>query len=121
MKFAIVLVVVAIAIVATATEAAHASTLSLEAPPPPNVPINGSYVNLTADDNDRDISIDPLDSLPANGTQTIKTIGATDIDINDFPPVGISVLIQNDTITVTNQTVTLGNTFGAEALESNDD
>ena len=70
--------------------------------------MNGSSVNLTADDKDRDISVDPYDALPPNGTQTMLTFQATDLDINEFPPVGVTVLIQNDTVTVTNHTVWIG-------------
>ena len=87
---------------------AYASTLSLEAPPPPALYMNGTSVNLTADDKDRDISIDPYDDLPPNGTQIMQTFLATDVDINAFPPIGVTVLIKNDTITVTNHTVWVG-------------
>jgi hypothetical protein len=51
------------------------------------------------------ISINPDEPLPANGTVTISTEGATDTDMNIIPPEGVSVVISNDTITVTNQTV----------------
>jgi hypothetical protein len=43
--------------------------------------------------------------LPANGTVSISTEGATDSDMNVFPPEGVTVVIENDTVTVTNQTV----------------
>ena len=98
----------AIAFVTTSSSMIYASTLSLEPPPPMPLFTNGSEVNLTADDKDRDISIDPYDDLPANGTQTMPTFQATDVDINAFPPVSVTVLIQNDTITVTNHTVWIG-------------
>jgi hypothetical protein len=51
------------------------------------------------------ISINPEESLPANGTVSISTEGATDSDMNVFPPEGVTVIIANDTVTVTNQTV----------------
>jgi hypothetical protein len=51
------------------------------------------------------ISINPEEPLPANGTVTISTEGATDTDMNIIPPEGVFVVISNDTITVTNQTV----------------
>ena len=54
------------------------------------------------------ISIDPGESLPANGTVIISTEGAIDSDMNVFPPEGVTVLISNDTVTVTNQTVEIG-------------
>lgn len=97
------------------------STLSLEPPPPPSIYMNGTMINLSADDQDRDISIDPYGDLAANGTQTISTTGATDVDINDFPPIGVTVLIQNASITVTNHTVDIANEFEEEAVTSNDD
>src|ERR671919_91939 len=55
-----------------------------------------------------DISIDPAEPLPANGTVTISTEGATDTDMNAFPPEGVYVVISSDTVTVTNQTVDIG-------------
>lgn len=98
------------------------TTLSLEPKPPPPLFMNGTATNLTADDKDRDISIDPTADLPANGTQTISTLtGATDVDINDFPPIGVTVLIQNGSVTVTNHTVDILDEFEAEAVTSNDD
>jgi hypothetical protein len=126
----IVVVMVTLIIIATVgliqTIAVHASTLSLEAPPPPALFLNSTEVNLTADDKDRDISIDPSADLPANGTQTISTTtGATDVDINEFPPIGVTVLIQNGTVTVTNHTVDvytdLEEEAAQQAIESNDD
>jgi len=54
------------------------------------------------------ISINPEEPLPANGTVSISTSGAIDSDMNVFPPEGVTVLISNDTVTVTNQTVEIG-------------
>ncbi len=51
------------------------------------------------------ISINPEEPLPANGTVSISTEGAIDTDMNIIPPEGITVIISNDTIAVTNQTV----------------
>jgi hypothetical protein len=59
--------------------------------------------NLTED---VDISISPGEELPANGTVSVSTAGATDMDINEFPPQGVAVIIQNDTVVVTNNPVT---------------
>lgn len=98
----------AITLTTLTSSLAYASTLSLEPPPPPALFTNGTAVNLTADDKDRDISIDPYDSLPENGTQMIPTFQATDVDINEFPPMGVTVLIENDSIIVTNHTVWIG-------------
>jgi hypothetical protein len=63
-----------------------------------------------------DISIDPGEPLPANGTVTISTEGATDTDMDAFPPEGVYVVISSDTVTVTNQTVDIGT-----ALEENEE
>src|SRR5918996_6456834 len=51
------------------------------------------------------ISINPEEPLPANGTVSIDTEGATDTDMNVIPPEGVSVIISSDTVTVTNQAV----------------
>jgi hypothetical protein len=51
------------------------------------------------------ISINPGEPLPANGTVSISTEGVTDTDMNILPPEGVTVVIENDTVTVTNQTV----------------
>src|SRR5918996_4539066 len=64
--------------------------------------------SLTGNVTEVDISIDPLEPLPANGTVTISTEGATDSDMSAFPPEGVYVIISSDTVTVTNQTVDIG-------------
>ena len=51
------------------------------------------------------ISINPEEPLPANGTVSISTEGVTDTDMNVVPPEGIYVIISNDTVTVTDQPV----------------
>ena len=99
-----VFVMITAIILAISYTSVQASTLSME---PPSIALNGVPVNLTADDADIDVTIDPTDDLPLNGTQTISTAGATDIDINTFPPQGVSVVIDNSSITVTNHTVTV--------------
>jgi hypothetical protein len=69
---------------------------------------------LTGNVTEVDISIDPVQPLPANGTVTISTEGATDTDMNAFPPEGVYVIISSDTVTVTNQTVDIGTAEGEE-------
>ena len=54
---------------------------------------------------DGGISINPEEPLPANGTVSISTQGATDTDMDAFPPEGVTVIISSDTVTVTNQAV----------------
>ena len=51
------------------------------------------------------ISINPEEPLPANGTVSISTEGVADTDMNIIPPVGVTVVIENDTVTITNQAV----------------
>jgi hypothetical protein len=72
----------------------------------------GSYAQLDKETptgnltEDVDISISPGESLPANGTVTISTEGATDTDMDAFPPPGVTVIIQNDKVVVTSNPVT---------------
>ena len=63
---------------------------------------------LSGNVTEADISIDPVAALPANGTVTISTEGATDTDMSGFPPQGVYVIISSDTVTVTNQPVDVG-------------
>jgi len=69
---------------------------------------------LSANVTEVDISIDPAEPLPANGTVTVSTEGATDTDMDGFPPEGVYVIISSDTVTVTNQTVDIGTAEGEE-------
>jgi hypothetical protein len=61
-----------------------------------------------------DISINPEEPLPANGTVSISTEGATDTDMNVFPPEGVTVIISRDTVTVTNQAVDIATDEGED-------
>ena len=67
-----------------------------------------------------DISISPEEPLPANGTISISTAGATDTVMNAFPPEGVTVIISSDTVTVTNQPVDIA-TAGEEAGETGEE
>jgi hypothetical protein len=60
------------------------------------------------------ISINPEEPLPANGTVSISTEGATDSDMNVIPPEGVTVIISSDTVTVTNQPVDIATAEGDE-------
>jgi uncharacterized membrane protein len=75
------------------------STIQVSAQP---LVMNTSTGNLTDGAN---ISINPADPLPANGTASISTEGVIDTDMNVIPPEGVTVIISNDTVTVTNQAV----------------
>ena len=52
-----------------------------------------------------DVKIDATEPLPLNGTIMVDISEADDIDIDAIPPEGISVIITNTTVTVTNNPV----------------
>ena len=54
------------------------------------------------------IDIDPTETLPTNGTVTMPFNGATDTNMNVIPPPGVTVVITDDSVTVTNQEVSIG-------------
>lgn len=91
----------------------QAQTLSKENP---DLMVTGQTLNTTADDLDVDLTIHPNDNITdPSGQDTISTEGATDIDINAVPPKGISVIIQNETVTVTENPVSIsGGDLAAE-------
>jgi hypothetical protein len=53
------------------------------------------------------IVINPLEALPDNGTVTMNMEGIVDTNMNEIPPPGVTVLISNDSVTVTNHEVTV--------------
>jgi hypothetical protein len=53
------------------------------------------------------IDIDPTETLPTNGTVTMSFNGATDTNMNVIPPPGVTVIITADSVTVTNQEVSI--------------
>ena len=68
------------------------------------------------------ISINPGEPLPANGTVSISTEGVIDTDMNVMPPEGVTVIISSDTVTVTNQAVDIGTADeGEEEAETEDE
>ncbi|MGB7882612.1 MAG: hypothetical protein WBL44_07790 [Nitrososphaeraceae archaeon] len=52
-----------------------------------------------------DVKIDATEPLPANGTLVVDISGADDIDIDTIPPHGVSIIVTNSTVTVTNNPV----------------
>ena len=88
------------------------STIQVSAQP---LVMNTPTGNMTDGAN---ISINPEEPLPANGTVSISTEGAADTDMNVIPPEGVTVVIESDTVTVTNQTVDIET---AEEGEDEDD
>src|ERR671918_1411499 len=67
------------------------------------------------------IAINPEEPLPANGTVSISIEGVTDTDMNVLPPEGVTVVIENDTITVMNQTVDIETVEGENGDEDEGD
>jgi hypothetical protein len=56
------------------------------------------------------IDISPLESLPTNGTVTMSLENIVDTNMNEIPPPGVTVIISNDAVTVTNHEVTIEET-----------
>lgn len=52
-----------------------------------------------------DVKIDATGPLPANGTVVVDITNADDIDIDAIPPEGVSIIVTNTTLTVTNSSV----------------
>lgn len=88
----------------------------LEKDPLDQIPINGNTTTLE----EIDVAINPNDGyLPANGTLSIDTTGATDIDIQSMPPAGQTILLTNTTATVTSNPVSINNP--SESADSDSD
>lgn len=78
----------------------------LEKDPPvlQTLDLNGTVTDL----GQRDVSIDIEDEpMPANGTISISTTGANDIDVQSMPPAGFTIIIDNTTARVTTHPVTI--------------
>ena len=52
-----------------------------------------------------DVKIYPTEPLPANGTVIVDITEADDIDIETIPPEGVTVVMTNTTITVTDEDI----------------
>jgi hypothetical protein len=53
------------------------------------------------------IDISPLEPLPVNGTVTMSLEDVVDTNMNEIPPQGVTVIISNEAVTVTNHEVTI--------------
>jgi hypothetical protein len=53
------------------------------------------------------IDISPLEPLSINGTVTMNLEDVVDTNMNEIPPQGVTVIISNDAVTVTNHEVTI--------------
>jgi hypothetical protein len=56
------------------------------------------------------IDISPLEELPINGTVTMSLEDVADTNMNEIPPPGVTVIISNEAVTVTNHPVTIEET-----------
>lgn len=65
-----------------------------------------------------DVKVDATEALPANGTLVVDISEADDIDIDAIPPHGVSIIVSNTTLTVTNNPVEI--TEGANAETQSD-
>lgn len=65
-----------------------------------------------------DVKVDATEPLPANGTLVVDISEADDIDIDALPPLGVSIVVTNTTLTVTNNPVEI--TEGATAETQSD-
>ena len=52
-----------------------------------------------------DVKVDPTEPLPVNGTIIVDITNADDVDLNALPPDGVSIIVTNSTLTVTNNPV----------------
>jgi hypothetical protein len=53
------------------------------------------------------IDISPLEPLPINGTVIMSLEDVVDTNMNEIPPQGVTVIISNEAVTVTNHEVTI--------------
>ena len=76
-------------------------------------------LNGTASTESPNVSIDisPLESLPLNGTVTMSLEDVVDTNMNEIPPQGVTVIISNESVTVTNHEVTIEESAAPEAGE----
>jgi len=54
-----------------------------------------------------DLSVNPNEVLPANGTMILSTLGINDIDITAPIPEGTTVILESDEVTITNKEVSV--------------
>ncbi len=106
MKIETLAIVIMMGIILIGFQVVHAQVLDrdVEAPTP--------GLNGTASAAPPAVSIDisPLESLPINGTVTMSLEDVVDTNMNEIPPPGVTVLISNEAVTVTNHGVTIEET-----------
>jgi hypothetical protein len=65
--------------------------------------------------------IDLDEPLPPNGTVIVDIMGIDDIDIDGVPPLGMTILVQNDTVTLTNENVVISDDTQSREETGNDE
>jgi hypothetical protein len=65
--------------------------------------------------------IDLDEPLPPNGTVIVDIMAIDDIDIDGVPPLSMTILVQNDTITLTDENVVISNDVASGDESDNDD
>lgn len=74
--------------------------------------------NLTED---AVLKIDLKEPLPPNGTLIVDLIQIDDINVDGVPPLGTTLLVQNDTVTLTDQNVVISNDVESDEETDIDD
>lgn len=65
-------------------------------------------------------NIDLEEPLPSNGTIIVDIAGIDDINVDGVPPLGMTLLVQNDTITLTDENVVISGDMVSDEEIGND-
>jgi len=65
-------------------------------------------------------NIDLEEPLPPNGTIIVDIAGIDDINVDGVPPLGMTLLVQNDTITLTDENVVISGDMVSDEEIGND-
>jgi hypothetical protein len=98
--FAIAAIMASIALTGFQVVCAQVLDRDVEAPTPG---LNGT----TSAPPNISIDISPLEPLPVNGTVTMSLEDVVDTNMNEIPPQGVTVIISDEAVTVTNHEVTI--------------
>ncbi len=82
------------------------------------VEIEEATGNLTED---TVLKIDLEEPLPPNGTVIIDLVQIDDINVDGVPPLGTTLLVQNDTVTLTDQNIVISNDVASDEETDIDD
>ena len=95
--------IVMVSISLTGIQIAYAQVLERDV----GAPIPGPNNTASTESPEVSIDISPLESLPTNGTVTMSLADVVDTNMNEIPPQGVTVIISNQSVTVTNHPVTI--------------